>query len=227
MRRARAVVLCVAAGAAGALVRPLAPAAAYALAAIDYAPVAVAASAYRRADIAHALAGFGFLVPKKERRSILGTLFSSSMFAGRAPEDAVLLTSFIGGRRNPDLPARPDDELARLVHAELAALVGATGAPLWTEITRWPQAIPQYDLGHRERLRPARRRPKRRCRDCASARATAAECRSATASSPPTRRPRASSVTSRRPADPRKRRRRAAPRRHAARVERRRSPGGR
>ena len=152
VRRARSVVLACAAGAAGELVRPLAPAAAAALAAIDYAPVAVAASAYRRADIAHTLAGFGFLVPKKEQRSILGTLFSSSMFAGRAPEGAVLLTSFIGGRRNPDLPARPDDDLARMVHAELAALVGAAAAPLWTEITRWPRAIPQYDLGHRERL---------------------------------------------------------------------------
>lgn len=152
VRRTRAVVLALAAAAAGTLVRPLAPAAADALAAIDYAPVAVAASAYRRADIAHALAGFGFLVPKKERRSILGTLFSSSMFAGRAPEGAVLLTSFIGGRRNPELPARPDAELAHMVHAELAALVGAAAAPLWTEITRWPRAIPQYDLGHLGRL---------------------------------------------------------------------------
>jgi protoporphyrinogen/coproporphyrinogen III oxidase len=151
-RRARAVVLSVAAGAAAELVRVLAPAAAEALAAIDYAPVAVAASAYRRADVAHPLAGFGFLVPKKERRAILGSLFSSSMFAGRAPDGAVLLTSFIGGRRNPELPAKPDAELAPMVHAELAALVGAAGAPLWTEITRWPRAIPQYDLGHLGRL---------------------------------------------------------------------------
>jgi oxygen-dependent protoporphyrinogen oxidase len=151
-RRTRAVVLSVAAGAASTLVRPLAPPAANALAAIEYAPVAVAASAYRRADIAHGLAGFGFLVPKKERRTILGTLFSSSMFAGRAPDGAVLLTSFIGGRRNPELPAKPDTELTGMVHGELAALVGAGAAPLWTEITRWPQAIPQYDLGHLGRL---------------------------------------------------------------------------
>jgi protoporphyrinogen/coproporphyrinogen III oxidase len=151
-RRARAVVLAVGAGAASELARALAPAAAEALAAIEYAPVAVAASAYRRADVAHTLAGFGFLVPKRERRSILGSLFSSTMFAGRAPEGAVLLTSFVGGRRNPELPAKPDAELARIVHAELAALVGATGTPLWTEITRWPRAIPQYDLGHLGRL---------------------------------------------------------------------------
>ncbi len=151
-RRTRAVVLCTAAGAASALVRPLSPGAADALAAIEYAPVAVAASAYRRADVAHPLAGFGFLVPKCERRAILGTLFSSSMFAGRAPEGAVLLTTFVGGRRNPELTAVPDAELAPMVHAELAALVGAGAAPLWTRITRWPRAIPQYDLGHLGRL---------------------------------------------------------------------------
>jgi oxygen-dependent protoporphyrinogen oxidase len=151
---ARSVIIATPARAAAALVRPLDAAAAAALDAIDYAPVAVAASAYARADVAHPLAGFGFLVPKKERRSILGTLFSSSMFDGRAPDGAVLLTSFIGGRRNPDLPARPDAEIARIVHDELVALVGARGAPRWTEITRWPRAIPQYDLGHLERLAP-------------------------------------------------------------------------
>jgi len=152
MRRGRSVVLAVAAGPAAELARPLAPDAAAALAAIEYAPVAVAASAYRRSAVAHSLAGFGFLVPKKEQRSILGTLFSSSMFEGRAPDGAVLLTSFLGGRRNPGLPAAPDDELAGLVHRELAALVGAGEPPLWTEITRWTRAIPQYDLGHLGRI---------------------------------------------------------------------------
>ena len=151
---ARAVIVATPAKAAAALVRALAPEAATALDAIDYAPVAVAASAYARADVAHSLAGFGFLVPKKERRSILGTLFSSSMFDGRAPDGAVLLTSFVGGRRNPDLPARDDVDIARLVHDELVTLVGARAAPRWSEITRWPRAIPQYDLGHLERLAP-------------------------------------------------------------------------
>jgi len=151
---ARSVIIATPAKAAAALVRALDPAAAIALDAIDYAPVAVVASAYARADVAHSLAGFGFLVPKKERRSILGTLFSSSMFDRRAPDGAVLLTSFIGGRRNPDLPSQPDADIARFVHDELVALVGARAAPRWTEITRWPRAIPQYDLGHLERLAP-------------------------------------------------------------------------
>jgi oxygen-dependent protoporphyrinogen oxidase len=136
------------------LVRELAPAAAQGLAAIPYAAIASVASAYRRADIEHSLAGFGFLVPKKERRQILGSLFSSSTFEGRAPAGTVLLTSFIGGLRDPALPAKPDAELAAIVHGELRSLAGARGEPLWMDVTRWTHAIPQYNLGHLDRLRP-------------------------------------------------------------------------
>jgi oxygen-dependent protoporphyrinogen oxidase len=153
VRRARAAVLCTPAPAAATMVRDLAPGAATALAGIEYAPIAIVASAYRRRDVAHALAGFGFLVPKKELRSILGCLFSSSMFDGRASEDTVLLTTFAGGRRNPEVAAMSDAGIAAVVHEELADLVGARERPLWQEIARWPQAIPQYDLGHLERLR--------------------------------------------------------------------------
>jgi oxygen-dependent protoporphyrinogen oxidase len=122
-----------------------------ALDAIRYAPVAVVASAYRREEVGHDLAGFGFLVPKKERRRILGSLFSSSMFEGRAPAGHVLLTTFVGGLRNPELTTLPDGELTGAVAGELAALVGA-GKPLWHEIVRWTHAIPQYTLGHLERI---------------------------------------------------------------------------
>lgn len=153
-RRARAVVIAVAARHAAPMIRQLHAPAADALDSIEYAAVAVAATAYRRADIDHPLAGFGFLVPKCEHRSVLGSLFSSSMFEGRAPSDGVLLTTFIGGRRNPDLPGKDDAAIAQLVHAELVALVGARQPALWTQVTRWAQAIPQYDLGHLRRLAP-------------------------------------------------------------------------
>jgi len=151
--RARSVVLATSAFAAARLVRELAPVPAQALAEIPYATLAIVATAYRRADIAHPLAGFGFLVPKREQRNILGSLFSSSMFEGRAPPEAALLTSFVGGMRHPELVAKRDDELATLVHGELQALVGARSEPQWTAVTRWTHAIPQYTLGHRERLR--------------------------------------------------------------------------
>ncbi|HZW72175.1 MAG TPA: protoporphyrinogen oxidase, partial [Caldimonas sp.] len=152
VRRARAVIIAVPAAEASQLVRELARDAAQGLAAIDYAAVATVATAYRRADVADPLAGFGFLVPRKENRRILGTLFSSSMFENRAPVGTVLLTTFVGGRRHPELPQRSDDEIATIVTGELRDLVGARAAPLWIAITRWPRAIPQYDLGHRERL---------------------------------------------------------------------------
>jgi oxygen-dependent protoporphyrinogen oxidase len=152
-RRAQAVIVAVPAADASALVRELAPAAAQQLAAIEYAAVASVASLYQRDDVADPLAGFGFLVPRREKREILGSLFSSSMFEHRAPQGTVLLTTFVGGMRNPDLPRRSDDDIAAVVGRELRALVGARADPLWIAIKRWPRAIPQYDLGHLERLR--------------------------------------------------------------------------
>jgi protoporphyrinogen/coproporphyrinogen III oxidase len=151
--RARSVVLAAPAYAAAAMIEGMAPDAAAALAGIDYAPIAIVVSAYRRSEVAHSLAGFGFLVPKREHHHILGCLFSSSMFDGRAPEGSVLLTSFAGGRRDPDVVSASDDEIATSVRAELAARLGAHGAPLWQEVVRWPRAIPQYDLGHLTRVR--------------------------------------------------------------------------
>jgi oxygen-dependent protoporphyrinogen oxidase len=152
-RRARAVVIAAPAYAAAPMIAEPAPKAAQALASIQYAPIAVVASVYRRLDVAHSLAGFGFLVPKKEQRRILGSLFSSSMFEGRAPEGTVLLTSFAGGRRDPAMMARSDEAIMQTVHDELASLVGAAAKPLWQELVRRPQAIPQYTIGHLDRLR--------------------------------------------------------------------------
>jgi oxygen-dependent protoporphyrinogen oxidase len=150
--QARSVILAVAADAAAALVRPHAPDAAAAMDAIEYAPVATVASAYNTADIAHPLDGFGCLLPGKEKRRVLGVLFSSSMFDSRAPQGVSLLTTFMGGRRSPDLPAMPPDEIAALAHAEHGILLGATAAPRWQVVTRWPRAIPQYVIGHLGRV---------------------------------------------------------------------------
>ncbi len=154
VRHARSVVLATPAYEAAKLVHLLAPPAKQGLVAIPYAAIASIATVYRRSDIAHSLAGFGFLVPRREQRKLLGCLFSSSMFDGRAPDGTVLLTSFVGGERHPELPAESDAQLAAIVHGDLQALLGAGGDPEWTAITRWTHAIPQYNLGHRERLRP-------------------------------------------------------------------------
>nr|MCU0769923.1 protoporphyrinogen oxidase [Burkholderiaceae bacterium] len=145
---ARAVVLAVPADEAGRLVRPLAPAAAAELMAVDYAPMAVVVTAYERADIEHELDGFGFLVPRREKAAMLGTLFSSTMFEHRADASTALLTSFVGGRRQPEKLALSDAELLREVSGSLTQLLGARAAPRLVAITRWPRAIPQYTRGH-------------------------------------------------------------------------------
>ncbi len=149
--RARAVVLAVPADVAAGLVAAFNAPAADALRAIEYAPIAVVASLYRRSEVRHPLDGFGFLVPRVEHRRILGSLFSSSMFPGRAREGTVLLTTFTGGKRNPEVVGWTDAHVAGVVREELAALAGA-GTPLWEAVTRWPRAIPQYALGHLGRI---------------------------------------------------------------------------
>jgi len=150
--RARSVVLAVPAYAASRLVRALSSAAADVLDAIVYPPVASVVSAYERAAVAHPLDGFGFLVPARERRGILGTIFSSTLFENRAPEDTALLTTFVGGMRQPELAQQDEDAILAAVHDELARLVGAARAPRWAKVRRWARAIPQYTVGHLDRM---------------------------------------------------------------------------
>jgi oxygen-dependent protoporphyrinogen oxidase len=153
---ARAVVLAVPAYRAAELLREHAPDAASALTASPYAPIVSIALAFARADVSHPLDGFGFLAPRVERRRILGSLFSSSMFEGRARDGQVLLTSYVGGRRDPSIFAASDAAIVGQVRDELADLLGAAGEPRFSAVTRWREAIPQYTLGHLERIERAR-----------------------------------------------------------------------
>jgi oxygen-dependent protoporphyrinogen oxidase len=148
---AERVVLATPAPAAADLLRPCAPALADALAAIAYAPVAVVFVGFPRSAVAHPLVGFGCLVPGRERRTLLGSLWSSTLFPGRAPEGMAALTNFVGGARHPDLVSRSDQELIGLVCEDLARLVGVRGAPTFARVIRHARAIPQYLVGHGER----------------------------------------------------------------------------
>ncbi|MGZ0654425.1 protoporphyrinogen oxidase [Coraliomargarita sp. W4R72] len=130
---------------------PLAPAikeALQALTAVDYPPVSVLSLAFKRADIAHPLDGFGVLVPECEGRKILGALFPSSIFEGRAPADEVMLTIFVGGERQPELATTDTDALLTNVLPELKAILGVSGQPTFVHHKHWPRAIPQYKLGY-------------------------------------------------------------------------------
>jgi oxygen-dependent protoporphyrinogen oxidase len=105
---------------------------------------------YRAEDMGRALDGFGYLVPAKEGRSILGTIWSSSLFPGRAPEGRVALTTFVGGSRQPQIARKNEEDLIRLVTSELRALMNVRGDPVYARVSRWERAIPQYNLGHQE-----------------------------------------------------------------------------
>ena len=144
---AAAVVVAAPARVAAALLAPLVPAAAD-LARIEYAPVAVVSGSYMTEHLKSPLDGFGFLVPRAERLRILGTVWNSALFPGRAPEGQSLLTSFVGGITDPAAGALPDEPLYQTVESELRRVLGILLAPRARFAQRWPQAIPQYNLGH-------------------------------------------------------------------------------
>jgi oxygen-dependent protoporphyrinogen oxidase len=122
------------------------------LAGIEYAPIAIVSLGYRRSDVRHSLNGFGFLVARSARLRVLGTVWNSSLFAARAPEGYVLLTSFLGGATDPQIPATSQDNLVALVHRELAPLLGAKNTPPFSSVQVYRRALPQYNLRHAERL---------------------------------------------------------------------------
>ncbi len=104
---------------------------------IRHPPVAGMALGFRREDVAHPLNGFGMLIPKIEGFKILGTIFSSSLFPNRAPENFVTLTSYIGGERQPELASLPPDKLVELVCEDLRLLLGVKGKPVFTHHHFW------------------------------------------------------------------------------------------
>ena len=115
---------------------------------IYHPPLAVIVSAYGRENVEKDLDGFGFLVPKVERRKILGSLWSSVIFENRAPKDTHLLTTFIGGARNAELFDKTDAELFEITREELGDILGVQGEPIFQRIKRWKKSIPQYNLGY-------------------------------------------------------------------------------
>jgi len=149
---ANAVVLTTEAHASARMIDGFDPGLALDLRAIPYASSAVVNVAYRRDQVAHPLDGFGAVVPAIEGRSILAVSFLSVKFPGRAPAGTVLMRVFVGGATQPDLFERDDAAIETIVRAELADLLGTSGDPLLIEVGRHPRAMPQYTLGHLERV---------------------------------------------------------------------------
>ncbi len=146
------VILAIPAFQAAAVTRDLDAELAAELEAIPYASSVTVNLAYRREEIPHPLDGFGFVVPACEGRTIIACSFSSVKFAKRAPAGHVLLRAFAGGALQPEIVEWDDETLLRAVRRDLDELLGIRAAPLWSDVTRHPRSMPQYHVGHLNRL---------------------------------------------------------------------------
>jgi oxygen-dependent protoporphyrinogen oxidase len=145
---ADALVLAIPAYAASSALGNLDPQISDALSAIPYSPVSVVALGYEQATLGNPLDGFGFLIPRLEKRRILGALWDSSVFPNRAPAGKALIRAMVGGVRNPELAALPAGDIVALTRDELAATMGITAAPTLARAFFHDKGIPQYLVGH-------------------------------------------------------------------------------
>ncbi|HEX4948185.1 MAG TPA: protoporphyrinogen oxidase [Blastocatellia bacterium] len=149
---ASSLVLATPSNVAAELLRELAPELVTLLAEIPYTTIAAVPLAYRVSQVARPLDGFGFLAPRGQGLRTLGSIWNSSLFPQRAPDGFVLTNNFIGGETDRAAVQLSDDELTSIVHKDLQTVLGITGTPIRLPITRWPRAIPQYNLGHAARV---------------------------------------------------------------------------
>jgi len=134
------------------LLRLVAPAATFPSFDIEYAPVTVVSHGYHKNQVGADLRGFGFLIPRTENIRTLGCVWNSSLFPGRAPADHVLITSFIGGFSNPKIRRFSEQENVESVRREVGAILRMSGDPVVEHVTNYDSAIPQYNVGHTQRL---------------------------------------------------------------------------
>jgi len=119
---------------------------------IPYNRIAVVALGYRQADCEAAPDGFGYIAPQNTRRDVLGVQWCSAIFPDRAPAGCVLWRALCGGVHRGDLLDLDDEALARRVHEEIKLAMGVRGEPVFRRIVRWQRAIPQYVVGHLDRV---------------------------------------------------------------------------
>ena len=155
--RADAVVLATPASTAAEVLGGASPSAAASLSQVRYASVAVATLAYKPADVAHPLNGSGFLVPRVDGRLLTACTWFSSKWPDVRPNGLVLLRCSAGRDGDERIADLDDTELVGRLHAEVADALGLRAAPVESVVTRWPNAFPQYDVGHLGRVDAAER----------------------------------------------------------------------
>ncbi len=115
---------------------------------VNYPWLSIVTLGFRAQDVAHPLDGFGMIVPIRENFDVLGALFTSTLFPGRAPDGHVTIACFVGGTRRPDLATGTDEDRLATTMTALRTLLGVRGEPVFVEHVVWEQAIPQYEVGY-------------------------------------------------------------------------------
>jgi len=149
---ADSVVIAIPAFDASLLVKPLSAKTAHVLSSIYYPPIVSIFLGVDRKNIGQRLDGFGFLIPSKEKRKILGCLWNSCLFTNRAPEGMAALNAFIGGARQPELTTLSDERIIQITLDELKSIMQLSGNPVYLHLTRWERSIPQYEIGYRQKI---------------------------------------------------------------------------
>jgi oxygen-dependent protoporphyrinogen oxidase len=128
------------------------------LGAIDYSSSVTLSLIYRAAEFDGKRAGFGFLVPQKERRRLAACTFVGTKFSYRVPGDRIVLRCFFGGINDAAVLDESDEALVGIAREELRRMLGLTAAPIAHNIARWPRSMAQYTLGHSQRVAEIRER---------------------------------------------------------------------
>lgn len=150
------LVIATPADATAGLLQVAVPAASEALAAIRSVDVHVLAFGFDRVDVPYPLDGFGFLVPRGQKVRILGAVWSSVVFPDQAPEGKVGLRVFAGGTLDPGFSSLADEEALAAARRDLETTMGIVAEPEFQRAIRWTKGIPQFEMGHRERVAAAR-----------------------------------------------------------------------
>jgi oxygen-dependent protoporphyrinogen oxidase len=154
---ADAVVLATPAYDSAELVRPLSPSAASLLEGIPYASTVTISLIYNAAEVGTSIRGFGFVVPRKEGRDLLAVTYTSLKWPHRAPPDQTAIRCYLGGAGRETILTLSDGELVRRVRDELRRITGLAAEPRYVEVNRWERAMPQYTVGHLDRIEALQR----------------------------------------------------------------------
>ena len=149
---AKNIILATPAYVAGDLIESFAPELANELRSVEYISTATVTLAFRQSDLKRPLDGYGYVIPRKEGRKALACTWSSTKFPHRAPKESVLMRVFIGRAGQESEIAWEKDKLVEIARQELKQTLGISAKPLFEEVFHWDRAMPQYNVGHSERL---------------------------------------------------------------------------